>query len=57
MDNTQNNHQTSIPEEAIRKVLDEAYLDGWMLQSVVARTRLTEKIWENLKVLKVAEGK
>ena len=57
MENTQNNHHTSIPEEAIRKVLDDAYLDGWKLQSVIARTRLTEKIWEKLEVLKAAEGK
>ena len=57
MENTQNNHHTSIPEEAIRKVLDDAYLDGWKLQSVIARTRLTEKIWEKLEVLKAAESK
>ena len=37
-----------IPEEVIGKVLDEAHSDGWKLQSVIARTRLTEKIWENI---------
>ena len=52
-----NKYQTSIPEEAIRKVLDDAYLDGWKLQSVISRTRLTEKIWEKLEVLKAAESK
>ncbi len=37
-----------IPEEVIRKVLDEADSEGWKLKSVIARTRLTEKIWENI---------
>ena len=57
VNNMDNKYQTSIPEEAIRKVLDDAYLDGWKLQSVIARTRLTEKIWEKLEVLKAAESK
>ena len=38
----------TIPEEVIRKVIDEAYSEGWKLQSVIARTRLTEKIWGNI---------
>ena len=37
-----------IPEEVIRKVIDEANSEGWELKSVIARTRLTEKIWENI---------
>ena len=37
-----------IPEEVIRKVLDEADSEGLKLKSVIARTRLTEKIWENI---------
>jgi hypothetical protein len=38
----------TIPEEVIRKVIDEAHSEGWELKSVIARTRLTEKIWENI---------
>ena len=38
----------TIPEEVIRKVLDKAHSEGWKLQSVIARTRLTEKIWGNI---------
>ena len=37
-----------IPEEVIRKVIDEANSEGWELKSVIVRTRLTEKIWENI---------
>ena len=38
----------TIPEEVIRKVIDEANSEGWELKSVIVRTRLTEKIWENI---------
>ena len=57
MENTQNNNHRWIYDNDTMKVLDDAYLDGWKLQSVIARTRLTEKIWEKLEVLKAAEGK
>ena len=36
------------PEEVIRKVLDEAHSDGWKLQPIIARHKLSEKIWENI---------
>ena len=36
------------PEEVIRKVLDEAHSDGWKLQPIIARHKLSEKIWEHI---------
>ena len=37
-----------IPVEVIRNVLDKAESDGWKLQPVIARHKLSILIWDNI---------